>query len=538
MTPEEELAAIDAEARRRGVTIPSQPSDELSAIEAELAKRGRGPVSRFANNIPPVVAGDAALSLITGAGASVAGGLVGLAQGAANLVSKGGMPAGDRVRQIQEQLTYQPRTELGQDIVDVVSYLPEKLAGAADSAGAAVSDFTGSPAIGAGVNTAIQSIPQLLVSKGVPRVRMEAERVRNARQAELNAQRGRDETRNQVRQDAQDAGMVFAPAEASPGVVNNLLEGIGGKIKTQQIASLKNAKSVDSLVRQELGLADNVPLDADTLTKLRRTAWKAYEDVRTAGRMEADADYISSLDQIKARYEGASKDFGDLAKSEVTDLVDGLKGARAFEADSAIDMIGILREKADKAFRQGDTNLAKANREAANALEDRIGRHLEETGADTQLLQNFRNSRTLIAKSYVVEDAIQGGKINPQKLANADHLTGNLRLIRDAAQQFPKSMQNPSAIGGVPSISPLGMGFTGGIAAILQNPAAFTALGIPPGMRQILTSRSYQQLMVKDPAYAERIFNTIVASSKAASNAPVLPLQPRAQQEMNAETVK
>jgi hypothetical protein len=111
-------------------------------------------------------------TMVTGLAGTAFGGLAGLAQGAKNLVSPG-MPAADRVAQVQEAMTYQPRTAAGKATTaaagKVLGYPFRKLAEGADAAGGATTDATGSPAAGAAVNTAIQSVPAVLLRGKVNR---------------------------------------------------------------------------------------------------------------------------------------------------------------------------------------------------------------------------------------------------------------------------------------------------------------------------------------------------------------------------------
>lgn len=114
---------------------------------------------------------EAGTQFTTGAVAAPVAGWAGILQGAYNAVDpNAGTSAADRVRQVQEALTYQPRTESGQVISGVANYPLEKLAQGADWAGGKATDITGRPAVGAAVNTAIQFAPALAF-KGVQALR-------------------------------------------------------------------------------------------------------------------------------------------------------------------------------------------------------------------------------------------------------------------------------------------------------------------------------------------------------------------------------
>ena len=60
-----------------------------------------------------------------------------------------------------------------------------------------------------------------------------------------------------------------------------------------------------------------------------------------------------------------------------------------------------------------------------------------------------RNARRQFAQIYTVQDALQGGQVDPQAIGNVHQkypnlLTGNLRLIGSAAQELPADMRLPT----------------------------------------------------------------------------------------------
>lgn len=119
---------------------------------------GSDPASRGALAVP-----EAAAALVTGAAATPIAGLAGL------FATPFTDDAGGVVERVQGALTYQPRTQAGQRVTAGAAAPFEKLAEGADVAGGAVARVTGSPAVGAAVNTAIQSAPALLLRGRVGR---------------------------------------------------------------------------------------------------------------------------------------------------------------------------------------------------------------------------------------------------------------------------------------------------------------------------------------------------------------------------------
>lgn len=105
--------------------------------------------------------GDTALNLGSQVLAVPAAGVAGIAQGAKNLVSPG-MSAADRVAQVSNAMTYQPRSDVGKEAQANIAAPVQWLGDKADKAGQVAADVTGSPLVGTAVNTAIQAAPALI----------------------------------------------------------------------------------------------------------------------------------------------------------------------------------------------------------------------------------------------------------------------------------------------------------------------------------------------------------------------------------------
>lgn len=511
-----------AEADRRGI-LP----DDKRALFDEAVKRGLigapvkaddsllGQAKSAVAASPITSAVDAATSLASGAVAAPVAGLAGIAQGAKNLVSPG-MSAADRVRQMGEALTYEPRTKGGKAVVGAVAYPFEKLAEGADIAGAKTAEVTGSPAAGAAVNTAIQSVPLVLgkVVGKIGRTTAEAEAAaatRKAASAQVDAG---------IKQ-AQDAGYILPPTQANPSILNQILEGVGGKIKTAQRASGKNQVVTNDLARQALGIAPGAPLSPDTLAAVRQQAGQAYEAVKGAGRVVTDDAYHAELNRIAQPTRNAAKDFKSLQNNEVEKVIQGLS-VDSFDASSAIDQIKLLRAEADKAYRTGDKTLGSAYKDSAKALEEQIGRHLEASEQSPELLSDFQRAREIIAKSYTVQKALQtDGNVNAVSLARdlqkGKPLSGELKTAGEFASQFPKAAQLPEKVGGVP-YSMLDAAVGGGVATLLHSPALIATATARPLLRALITSKTYQKALAGAPSHeAAKVIALRDAFAKAQS---------------------
>ena len=141
--------------------LSEQEEFELLSLERERAARTSS--APKASSIghgegktrPAAAVGEALLSMGTGAVATALGGLAGVA----GTVLPGEEGQGARyVKKVQDALTYQPRTEGGQEILAAAAPIGEALESAGRAAGTATADATGSPLAGAAVDTAVQTL--------------------------------------------------------------------------------------------------------------------------------------------------------------------------------------------------------------------------------------------------------------------------------------------------------------------------------------------------------------------------------------------
>lgn len=318
-------------------------------------------------------------------------------------------------------------------------------------------------------------------------------------------QQATNSTRDATLASSRGAGYVVTPSQAgSGGVVNSVLEGLGGKIKTQQAASVKNQAVTDSLVRKSLGLADDVPLTPQTLAGIRQAAGAEYNALRGLGTLAADADFKTALGGLAAQSRNAGRSFPGLVKDNpIDDVVKSLDQPQ-FDAGDAVDAVRVLRDKADAAYGSGDKALGKSFKGAASALEDMLERAAQASGSG-DLVNKFRNARQLIAKTYSVESALnQGaGTINAQKLAQQlarnKPLSGELKQVAKFAQAFPKAAQ--SGID-VPAYSVLDAAAGAGAVGTGNVPLAALPL-LRPAARSAVLNPAYQRAFVNPPSYQQ-----------------------------------
>lgn len=318
----------------------------------------------------------------------------------------------------------------------------------------------------------------------------------------IGALRGPEQTPQmaQAVQKARDVGYVIPPTQARGSIINRALEGTAGKISTAQNASAKNQEVTNKLVSKALGLPEEEMLTPEGLNNIRTIAGKAYENIENIGTIKPSKEYMEGLNQIASKPLKAQAGFPNAKPSPIIDLADSLK-SDAFDGSAAIAKIIDLRDAANTAYASNQKLLGNANKKAANLLEDEIERHLKTSG-QTKLLDEFRNGRQLIAKTYTVEKALNpvSGNVDAKSLARelkkGKPLTEELKTAAEFATQFPKATQTLESMGSLPQTSPLDLA-TAGIASAITSPAALASLGIRPGARAAALSNPIQNRLVQ-----------------------------------------
>lgn len=263
-------------------------------------------------------------------------------------------------------------------------------------------------------------------------------------------------------QDAQEAGYVTPPSLSNPTTANRLMEGIGGKVKLQQEASMENQSITNALAARALGQSESMPMSSEALANLRATAVQnGYEPIRKIGTIEADDALRASLNNMVAKYQGAARIDPRLGNPQVQQIADALDKP-SFNSSDMVDAISSLRSSADDAFSAGNRALGKAYKEAAGSLEDLIERNLANQGNpnSSAMLDAYRGARELMAKSYSVGKALndETGNISAFNLLRqakgGGKLSGDLKTIADYASFAGRAgAQDIKEV--FPSVSPL-----------------------------------------------------------------------------------
>jgi hypothetical protein len=308
-----------------------------------------------------------------------------------------------------------------------------------------------------------------------------------------------------VAKEAQDVGYVIPPTQINPSLLNRAMEGTAGKLTTAQNASFKNQIVTNRLANKALGLPEDTVITPEVLGNIRTNAGKAYENLGISGTIKTSSKFNQALDEIPVYKDAlkAEKDFPTGKKNEIVEVIDSLRSP-VFDVSSAVSKINVLRGNADKAFASGDKALGKANKAASEVLENTIENYLANS-KQTDLLNNFRDARQLIAKTYSVEKALNpaSGTIDANKLAQqlraGRPLSGELKQISEFSSAFPTATKTTESMGSLPQISPLDVGgalIAGGGTYLTgsgaETPVTLAALLARPALRSMALSKPVQ----------------------------------------------
>lgn len=450
--------------------------------------------------------GEAVANLATGSVAAPVSGLAGLAaapfgHGAEAVESVGGA------------LTYQPRTQAGQQVQGVISKPFEMLARGADVAGdvamrrvpsagggPATSYSPGSggwpmagrepsPAMAAGINTGIQALPGLAL-RG-PKAKAGA--------AAVPKPKPQLSPRDVAAQKAREAGFNLTSDQAG-GAVGKTLEGIAGRAQLEREHSMRNAPRVNELAAEEIGLpAGTKAITKGDLARLKVEANRPYNELASTGTRKVSNDFRQEVKAIGDKSGG--KSFEGDTPPEIARLKEFYSSRNAFDAQDAVNKIRTLRRDGN-ANKSGKYDPEKAalgdvQLKIADALDNELQRHAESLGRP-ELVTKYKEARVQLAKLHTVESALRGTDVSALALARAQKngapLSGKLKTIADSATEFEKSFQE---VRKVRSAGPLGVAdYLVGVGGAAASPALAAAVLARPAIRAALGSNAFQRRFI------------------------------------------
>lgn len=274
-TPDEVLSMFQEVARRglRDQLSPRRQAQYDEAVRRGMVQVQNAPAERTIGD-RLIGTGEAALTFLTGSLAEPVAGLGGIAQGVSNLIrgdDADSLSAADRVNAIREQLTFQPRSETGEDFLEIAATPFEMLAQGAQGAGEFVQDVTGSPLAATAVRSAIELAPSAVGVRGTPR-RVQMRQAARERASGIRQSTGVDPG---ARPDVQAGQIADAVAQETGGrtVKGEDFELVQGSIRRAQDA---RKGMVDQLYEE--ARATPAAVRSDQLKILARTVRQSLRD--------------------------------------------------------------------------------------------------------------------------------------------------------------------------------------------------------------------------------------------------------------------
>lgn len=243
--------------------------------------------------------------------------------------------------------------------------------------------------------------------------------------------------------EAQRLGIALSPADVQPTVGKKIITAVAGPegVKNIQQANVNNVRKI---ALNEMDLPPDTQLDSTAaFNAARLKVAKPYNDIQKLPTMTGDDKIVSALNNLRAdeaiigskQKAAAINSIIDDAISKVNSGMDGQQVLRNIKA---------LRQRAQKTYNNKSADLpaldaADTNLAIASVLEDMV----ESNVKDPKLLDNFREARRKMARSYAYEGAtdLNTGIIDVNRLAKItakdNAMTGDIAAIGKIAGNFP-----------------------------------------------------------------------------------------------------
>lgn len=325
---------------------------------------------------------------------------------------------------------------------------------------------------------------------------------------------------------------------------------MGIPIPPRQMKLDKPALRAESQITKELGFPEGTELSAQTLQNARNAHYKqGYEGVikspALAQGVQPTPTFQKVLQGIGGEIEKARTNLPETFKTMTPVLrLLGEYGyappvgktsfpprSKPLPADVTMRAVKKLRSDAGtnlSSDKPEQVELGHVQRKLAGAVEDLIEENLIKGKADPSVIENFRSSRTAIAKLHDVESSLDPGtrKFSADRLSRlmseGRPMTGGMRDVAEVAGEFPGAMKGQQE-------SDL---FTKRVTPMaVMHPEAMSAHWLTRLADPITTSRPYQSMFV-DPAnklsgqQGQYVRNILAAIAAQRGGIPQPPEQP------------
>lgn len=366
-------------------------------------------------------------------------------------------------KQVQESLTYQPRTAAGQSEYNPLNAIPEAIGKGVSAVTSPVMEtLRGNAAAntprGMVVNALGEAVPQSLGFIGVKN----APALTRATSEGL-AQRAIAKAQEASTTDWQNAARIEAakaasdlphpislnPAMSNPTLKNKALVIAADPSKLNTALSKKNMNAWANNVKADMGLHVDVPLTSDAPFKAAITRDAApYREVKKMGPLNADEAVVNKLNSALppdlAVNQGAAPQVKTVIDNLTNKIESGLTGAQALDEIRALRASAKSKYDADKLGKPDPVSSAVADSHVklADALEDLIEKNVEVS--NPKILPELRNARKKMATTYLYQNAtdFNTGLVDPNKIARQTatqtHITGVAKDLGRIAGNFPE----------------------------------------------------------------------------------------------------
>lgn len=242
--------------------------------------------------------------------------------------------------------------------------------------------------------------------------------------------------------EAQRLKLALNPADIDPSVSARAYSAAAGPRGPEALAEV-NRPRVTEIAKNELGLDPTASLTSDSYKQARANLAAPYDEVRNLPTMVADETSLKNLNELRKNDkliggEGVAKKVNKLVDDAIVKTQAGFTGAEL------LDNVRNLRSDAKKIYNNQNATpkqlaVADANLAIANQLESM----LESNISNPKLLDQFRDARQKMARTYVYEGAtdLNTGMVDVSKLARItskdNALTGDIASLGKIAGNFP-----------------------------------------------------------------------------------------------------
>ncbi len=371
-------------------------------------------------------------AMVTGA----AGNLVGIPAGIASTFGGGfGTPqaartASERAAKIARAMTYEPRTEVGQTVLQNIAKpfegLPPYIGGNVGATAATLGP--------AATSQAIQAGQKFLAPSEAKLAKMTAADYARGPQIDAVA-------------DARRMGLLLRPTDIQPTAGPRVVETVAGGKGGEKVVEA-NKTQIRNITLNELNLPPTTQLNNGIgFDQARKNVAKPYDEVAKLPIQQADDAMVQRLEAIRADLDviGANEyapAIGKIVDDAIAKTETGLTGGQLLKN------ISVLRERAKRTYNNKSAtsealDIADTNLKVAAELESLIDNSI----SNPKLLKQFRDAREKMARSYVYEGAtdFNTGVLDVNKLARItakdNNLTGDIAALGRVAGNFPYAFE-------------------------------------------------------------------------------------------------